>query len=59
MSPFEIRKIKDDINRLKEQKACARQELQFSGHKDKIREYIKDKETNIQKLEKELNESKK
>jgi len=54
LTPFEMSKIKKDIENLKTDIACARQELQFSGHKDKIREYIKDKEINIKKLKKEL-----
>ena len=59
LTPFEMSKIKKDIENLKTDIACARQELQFSGLKDKIREYIKDKETKIQELEKELAELKK
>ena len=59
MTPFKIREIEKTIGNLKTDIACARQELQYSGLKDKIREYIKDKETKIQELEKELEESKK
>lgn len=59
MTPFKIREIEKTIGNLKTDIACARQELQYSGLKDKIREYIKDKETKIQELEKELAESKK
>ena len=59
MTPFEIREIEKTIGNLKTDIACARQELQFSGLKDKIREYIKDKETKIQELEKKLAELKK
>lgn len=54
MTPIEIRKIKDEINHLKEDAACARQELQYSGHKDQIRKYIKEKETKIKELEQDL-----
>lgn len=59
MTLFKIREIEKTIGNLKTNIACARQELQFSGHKDKIREHIKDKETKIQELEKELAELKK
>ena len=59
MTLFKIREIEKTIGNLKTDIACARQELQFSGLKDKIREYIKDKETKIQELEKELAELKK
>lgn len=59
MTPFKIREIEKTIENLKTDIACARQELQYSGLKDKIREYIKDKETKIQELEKELAELKK
>lgn len=59
MTPFKIREIEKTIGNLKTDIACARQELQFSGLKDKIREYIKNKETKIQELEKELAELKK
>ena len=59
MTPFKICEIEKTIGNLKTDIACARQELQFSGLKDKIREYIKNKETKIQELEKELAELKK
>ena len=54
LTPFEIKEIKTNIENLKIEIACARQELQFSGHKDKIREYIKDKQNKITELEKQL-----
>lgn len=54
LTPFEIKKIESNIENLKIEIACARQELQFSGHKDKIREYIKDKQNKITELEKQL-----
>ena len=54
MTPFEIKQAKKDIERLKEDIACAQQELQFSGFKDQIREYIQNKKLEIERLEKLL-----
>ena len=54
LTPFEIKKIKTNIENLKIEIACARQELQFSGFKDQIRQTIKDKQNKITELEKQL-----
>ena len=39
MTPFEIREIEKTIGNLKTEIACARQELQFSGLKDKVTQH--------------------
>lgn len=50
LTPFEKKKIESDIKNLEIDIACARQELQFSQHKEQIRNYIKEREEKIDAL---------
>ena len=57
LTPFEKKKMESDIKNLKIDIACARQELQFSPHKEQIRNYIKEREEKIDALKLSLSKN--
>ena len=48
LTPFEKKKMESDIKNLEIDIACARQEMQYSPHKEQIRNYIKEREDKIE-----------